>query len=174
MLLETERLRLRNWQEDDVEHYLVLSKDIGYNCFAHPGRFAARDRGEARAKVRERIILYNDRKLGKFPIFLRSSGDFIGTCGLEAFYLDGRTEIELGYRLCIRYWGRGYAAEAAAAILDYGFQHLRLEKIIAFALPQNKASLRVLEKIGFRYCRDFIHADLPHSLYELTRDSANR
>lgn len=164
---------LRNWQESDVNHYLVLSKDIGYNCFAPPGRFSVQDRGEARAKVRERILLYNDRKIGKFPIFLRSTGEFIGTCGLESFYIDGRSEIELGYRLCIRFWGKGYAAEASAAVLDYGFKHLKLNKIIAFALPQNKASLRILEKVGFHYRRDFIHAGLPHCLYELTPDGAH-
>jgi RimJ/RimL family protein N-acetyltransferase len=74
----------------------------------------------------------------------------------------------LGYRLCLKHWGHGYAAEAATAVLRYGFRDLNLAKIIAFAVPQNKASLKILEKLGFRYLRDFVHAGLPHRLYEIT------
>jgi len=74
--------------------------------------------------------------------------------------------VELGYRLCLKFWGDGYAKEAATAILSYGLGDLRLARIMAFALPQNRASLRVLEKLGFQYLRDFIHAGLAHRLYE--------
>jgi ribosomal-protein-alanine N-acetyltransferase len=74
--------------------------------------------------------------------------------------------VELGYRLCLEFWGKGYASEAAAAMLNYGFGDLKLAKIMAFALPQNKASVKILDKLGFRYLRDFTHADLCHRLYE--------
>ena len=165
MMLETERLVLRNWLESDVNHYLVLAGDVGYNCFSRPGRFLVHTTEEAHAKVRERMLLFHDRKLGKFPIFLRATGEFIGTCGMEPFDLEGRSEVELGYRLCLNFWGRGYAKEAAAAILGY----LRLARIMAFVLPQNKASVRILDQLGFQYLRDFMHADLPHRLYEFPR-----
>jgi RimJ/RimL family protein N-acetyltransferase len=170
MMLETERLALRNWRESDVEHYLVLAGDVGYNCFSQPGRFLVHSAPEAQAKVGERLRLYDQRKLGKFPIFLKDSGGFIGTCGLEPYDLDGQSEVELGYRLCLKFWGQGYAQEAAAAILGYGFNELKLARIMAFALPQNKASLRILEKLRFRYLQDFLHAGLSHRLYELSRD----
>jgi RimJ/RimL family protein N-acetyltransferase len=78
---------LRNWQESDVDHYLVLAGDVGYNCFSPPGRFLVRTAEEARAKVLERMLLFNERRLGKFPIFLRATGEFIGTCGMEPFDL---------------------------------------------------------------------------------------
>src|SRR5690242_13107585 len=169
MMLETERLLLRNWQESDVKHYLTLAGDVGYNCFSLPGRFLVHTTEEAKAKVRERMVLFDERKLGKFPIFLRASGEFIGTCGMEPFDLDGQSEVELGYRLCLNFWGQGYAKEAAAAILNYGFGNLKLARIMAFALPQNKPSLRILDQLGFRYLRDFVHADLAHRLYEFPR-----
>jgi [ribosomal protein S5]-alanine N-acetyltransferase len=170
MILETERLVLRNWLESDVNHYLVLASDVGYHCFSPPGRFLVRTAEEAQAKVRERVLLFNDRKLGKFPIFLKDSGEFIGTCGLEPFDLAGQSEVELGYRLCLKFWGKGYAKEAAAAMLSYGLGDLKLARIMAFALPQNRASLRILDQLGFHYLYDFGHADLPHRLYELPQD----
>lgn len=166
MILETERLILRNWRESDVNHYLTLAGDVGYNCFSRPGQFLVRTTTEAYAKVRQRMLLFDDRKLGKFPVFLKATDEFIGTCGVEPFDLDGQPEVELGYRLCLKFWGKGYAKEAASAILSYGFGDLKLARIIAFALPQNKPSLRILENLGFRYLRNFVHADLPHRLYE--------
>lgn len=166
MILETQRLVLRNWQETDVNHYLVLAHDVGYNCFSLPGRFLVHTTEEAREKVRHRIRLFDERKLGKFPIFLRATGEFMGTCGMEPFDLEGQPEIELGYRLCLNFWGKGYAREAAKGMLSYGFRDLKLAKIMAFALPQNKASLKILDQLGFRYLREFLHADLPHRLYE--------
>lgn len=169
MMLETERLVLRNWRESDVEHYLVLAGDVGYHAFSRPGRFMVHNAKEAKAKVRERILLFDRRKFGKFPIFLKDTGEFIGTCGIEPFNLDGQPEVELGYRLCLKFWGKGFASEAAAAMLGHGFGDLKLARIMAFVLPQNTASVRILEKLGFRYLRDFLHADLTHRLYDFHR-----
>jgi [ribosomal protein S5]-alanine N-acetyltransferase len=166
MVLETERLVVRNWQQSDVNHYLVLAHDVGYNCFSLPGRFLVHSPDEAHEKVRERMRLFDERKLGKFPLFLRATGEFIGTCGMEPFDLKGQSEVELGYRLCLNFWGRGYAKEAATAILSYGFGDLKLARIMAFVLPQNKASVRILDQLGFRYLHDFVHGGLPHRLYE--------
>jgi ribosomal-protein-alanine N-acetyltransferase len=169
MMLETERLVLRNWLQSDVNSYMILAKDVGYNCFSRPGHFLVHTTEEAKQKIQDRIILFNERKLGKFPIFLRETREFIGTCGLEPFELAGKPEVELGYRLCLKHWGQGYATESAVAALRYGFGDLNLIKIMAFALPQNSASLRILEKLGFQYLYDFVHVELPHRLYEMPR-----
>lgn len=170
MILETDRLILRNWQTSDLNCYLKLSIDVGYNCFTQPGRFLVRSNEEALEKIQERITLFDEHGLGKFPIFLKASGEFLGTCGMEPYELDSQPEVELGYRLCLKHWGRGYATESAAAILRYGFGNLNLERIIAYALPQNSASLKVLEKLGGFYLRTFDHNELPHRLYEFPRN----
>jgi len=167
--LRTERLLLRNWQPSNLNCYLTLSTDVGYNCFTQPGRFLVRTAEETVKTIRERMTLFEECGLGKFPIFLKETGEFVGTCGMEPYELEGRPEVELGYRLCLKHWGRGYATESAAAILRYGFGDLNLKRIIAFALPQNSASLRVLEKLGGLYLRTFDHNELPHRLYELPR-----
>lgn len=167
MLMETERLLMRPWRESDVDCYMALSNDVGYNCFTHPGRFSVRDTGEARQRIRERIDLFDERKLGKFPIFLKQTGEFIGTCGIAPFDFHREPEMELGYRLCLKHWGRGYATEAAVAARRYGFADLGLKRIMALALPQNSASVRVLEKLGAVYLQDFAYAGLTHRLFNL-------
>ena len=170
MILDTERLFLRNWLASDVTHYMTLANDVGYQCFSRPGQFLVGTTEEAEGKIRDRMALFDERKLGKFPIFLKGTEEFVGTCGLEPFELSGRSEVELGYRLCLKHWGQGYARESATAVLRYGFGELDSKRIMAFALQQNGASIRVLDKLGFRYLHDFLHADLPHRLYELSRD----
>lgn len=169
MQLETERLMLREWREGDADCYMTLAKDVGYNCFSRPGHFLVKNAEEAQTKIQERLDLFHQHKLGKFPVFLKTTGEFIGTCGMEPYKLDGQVEVELGYRLCLKHWGKGYAKEAAAAVLQYGFGDLGFAKIIAFALPQNRPSLKILEALGFRFQREFMHAELPHRLYELSR-----
>lgn len=170
MILEGERVLVRNWLDSDVGHYMALANDVGYNCFSQPGHFLVRTTEEAKRKIEVRMDLFRERSLGKFPVFLKGTDEFIGTCGLEPIEVEGRHEIELGYRLCLKHWGKGYATESAATVLRYGFGDLRLEKILGFALPQNGASLRILEKLGGRYLRDFVHNELAHRLYEMPRD----
>ena len=95
----------------------------------------------------------------------KNSGDFIGRAGLRRGIFGGRDEVELAYALRAEYWGRGLATEMSLAILDIGFGKLRLNEIVAFTLPSNLASRRVIEKSGFIYEHDIIHAGLPHVLY---------
>jgi RimJ/RimL family protein N-acetyltransferase len=171
VILETERLIVRNWRPSDVHCYMTLSKDVGYHCFSRPGFFLVHSVEEAQDKIRERIDFFNERGLGKFPVFRKDTGEFIGTCGLGIFDVDGAGEVEVGYRLCLKHWGHGYATESAVAVLRYGFVERKLETIRAIALPQNAASLRILEKkLGARYLRDFVYADMPHRLYDIPRE----
>ncbi len=174
MRIETARLCLREWRETDVECYLTLSRDVGYNCFSPPGAYLVPDEEGARAQIRKRMEIFERLRVAKFPIFLKNGGEFIGTCGMEPVEVDGASEVELGYRLCLKHWGNGYAEEAAAGVLRYGFVDLAMEKIIAFALPQNRPSVRILEKLGFQYQREFLHAGIPHRLYQMTRMQQRR
>lgn len=151
-----------------------IAKDVGYNCFSQPGHFLVNSAEEAQRKISERMNLFEERKLGKFPVFLKDTGEFIGTCGTEPYQLGECAEVELGYRLCLDYWGRGYAREAAAVVLRYGFEELKLERILGLALPQNRASVKILETLGFQYRENVLHAGLRHRLYEIRRDDLAR
>ena len=80
--------------------------------------------------------------------------EFIGFAGLK--YLDDMDEVDLGYRFAKEYWGKGIATEAAKACVDYGFNKLGLSRIIAMVLPQNKGSIRVLEKLNFKFEKEMV------------------
>lgn len=76
-------------------------------------------------------------------------------------------EVDLGYRFMSQYWGKGYATEANAASLELGFKTLHLKKIIAMVMPLNTASIRVLEKLGFKYEKDLLEEDQEVRWYTL-------
>lgn len=93
--------------------------------------------------------------IGPWAVIEKNSEEVIGYCGL--FYFPdvcGQPETEIGYRLARSYWGRGYATEAARAVLNYAFNILRLPRLISIIDPLNVRSIRVVEKLGMRYEKD--------------------
>jgi RimJ/RimL family protein N-acetyltransferase len=92
---------------------------------------------------------------------------FVGRGGLRHVYVDGQFEVELSYALIPEFWGLGLATEMAVAIVVIGFEQLGLKEIVSFTLSSNRASQRVMEKVGFHYEREIIHANLPHVLFRL-------
>lgn len=96
-------------------------------------------------------------------------GEFAGRGGLRRVEICGRKEIELAYALMAGYWGRGLATEMGQAILKIGFERIGLDDVVCFTWITNRASRRVMEKLGFAYERAFDHAGLPHVLCRLGR-----
>ena len=82
-------------------------------------------------------------------VVLRSSGQLIGNCGIR-MASAGAHEADIGYELSPKQWGKGYATEAASAIVDFGFTELHLHRVWAWCVADNLGSARVLEKIGMR------------------------
>jgi [ribosomal protein S5]-alanine N-acetyltransferase len=93
---------------------------------------------------------------------------FVGRAGLHSANVGGDEEVELAYALMAEYWGRGLATEMAEAIMVVAFERLRMKEVVCFTLTTNRASQRVMEKAGFEYERDIVHAGLPHVFYRLT------
>ena len=98
----------------------------------------------------------------------KASSQFAGRGGLKHTHVGGRDEVEVAYAFLPQYWGQGLATELALASLHVGFDVLRLPDLVCFTLTTNRASQRVMEKAGFRYECDVIHAGLPHVLHRLT------
>lgn len=94
-------------------------------------------------------------------------GEFVGYGGIKHAVVEGRDEVELAYAVRSDSWGRGYATEMSEAALKLGFDKFQLKRIVAFTLPHNLASRKVMEHCGFTYQRDIVHAGLPHVLYLL-------
>ncbi len=85
--------------------------------------------------------------------------------------IEGTREVEVAYAVVADRWGQEFATEMAEAAVDVALRILKLTSVVAFTLPSNKASRRVMEKIGFSYEREFVYADLPHVLYRLTAEA---
>lgn len=146
IILETERLILRELTPSDAENLYELNLNL--NVIKYTGDNAFRDIKEARAFLKK----YNDYKLngyGRWAVINKSTKQFIGWCGLKLGEIDNETDI--GFRFFEKDWNKGYATESAKACLKYGFQTLKLKRIIGRAMTKNKGSIKVLEKIGLEY-----------------------
>jgi [ribosomal protein S5]-alanine N-acetyltransferase len=99
----------------------------------------------------------------------RETGEMIGRGGLQYTYTAGLNDVEAGWAIVPERWGQGLATELAHACIEVGFAQLGLLEVVAFTLPANQASRRVMEKSGFVYERDIVHAGLPHVLYRRRR-----
>lgn len=97
----------------------------------------------------------------------RETGRLVGMVGLNAAEVEGEAVVEVGWSIHPDHQGRGLAPEAAAAACDWGFERCGLERVHAFTMPSNRASLRVMEKLGMNFVRDFDRKGLPHRLYRL-------
>ncbi|MEX0751524.1 MAG: GNAT family N-acetyltransferase [Xanthobacteraceae bacterium] len=142
-VLETQRLTLRAPDADDAKAVAVLANDIriAQNTVRIPHPYALADAEAWLAKA--------NTAAGEVTFLVTlNDGTIIGACGFDP--RDGRTP-ELGYWFGVAYWGKGYATEAARAVIDRAFGDLRHEVLHAGARVSNPASRRVLEKCGFQW-----------------------
>jgi [ribosomal protein S5]-alanine N-acetyltransferase len=102
---------------------------------------------------------------GMWQLRDRETGELVGRGGLQYTYTAGLNDVEAGWAIVPARWGQGLATELARVCVEVGFGQLDLLEIVAFTLPSNVASRRVMEKAGFEYERDIVHAALPHLLY---------
>jgi RimJ/RimL family protein N-acetyltransferase len=152
--LRTARLLLRQWCDDDVAAFAELSADPAVMQYLVP--FADRTARDAWVVAARKH--WQDHG-GPWVLEVPSEGLMIGVVGLNnlRFALPFAPAVEVAWRLTPRYWGRGYAHEAARAAIDDGFGRLGLKEIVAFTVPANLASQRVMEKVRDdpRSCRGF-------------------
>jgi RimJ/RimL family protein N-acetyltransferase len=102
----------------------------------------------------------------------RATGEMVGRGGLQWTYVASMHEVEAGWAIVPERWGEGLATEIAHAAVDVAFGPLELHEIVAFALPENTASRRVMEKTGFVFDSEIVHAGLRHVLYRRWADDA--
>ena len=104
---------------------------------------------------------------GDWAVTAKADGELLGHCGLN--FVPEVSEVEVEYALAKAYWGRGIASEAARASLKFGFEILRLPRIIALADPQNIASWRVMEKVGLTYQKEVFFFGMQLVYYQIER-----
>ena len=164
VFLETERLVLRRFTEDDVDNLVELDADPAVMRFITGGR------GTPRAEIRDdylpAFLGYYERYpgYGFWAAVEKSTGDFIGWFHFRPPREGGLPdEPELGYRLRRSAWGKGYGAEGSRALIDKGFTEFGVRRVFATTMAVNTASRRVMEKAGLTFVRSF-HQDWPDKI----------
>lgn len=169
-MIETLRLILRPFSQDDLDEFAALNADPEAMRYIGIGKPQSREQ----TQVRLNAILdhYQQHGFGLFAMVDKTSGEFVGFCGLQ--HLENTSEIEVGYRLARRFWGIGLATEAARACVLYGFEQLGLERIVAVIQPGNAPSKSVAAKIGMNFIKHahFYNADIEY--YAITREEFGR
>lgn len=149
-VLETERLLLRPFSADDAEFILELVNEPSF--IQNIGDRGVRTLENARGYIMNGpVASYAKNGFGLFLVALKESNQSIGMCGL--IKRDTLDDVDIGYAFLPKFWGKGYAVEAALAVKAYAKDAIGLKRIVAITDPANEGSIRVLEKIGFRYER---------------------
>lgn len=172
--IETERLYLREWREDDVEPFYQMNQDPKVLEFL----LGPLSREAVRKFIVDKNQTLLEEKYTLWAVEEKTTGAMIGFIGLQevSSLLPFALSIEIGWRLGFQYWGRGYASEGAIAVLDYGLKVLKIPELVSYTVVNNMRSQRVMERIGMS--RDpsgnFLHPKLPsdhrlaqHVLYRI-------
>jgi ribosomal-protein-alanine N-acetyltransferase len=168
--LATRRLVATRIRAADFEELCAMHRDPTVMATLGGVRSAARTRAFLDANLRH----WERRGFGLWIFRDKRDERFVGRGGLRPITIQGRPEVEIAYAVRADLWGKGIATEMATASLATGFGALALNEIVAFTLPSNHGSRRVMEKAGFRYERDFVHERLLHVLYRITREAFSR
>jgi len=165
LIIETNRLLMRPLMADDLPTLIRLRADEDVSRYIGGKRMQSPEMIEQR--FRFYLACHEQRGYGMAMILRKSDGATLGWGGLQP--LEETGEIEVGYGFDKPFWGQGYATEAAAAWLRFGFEQAGLERIVAVAIPENVASRHVMEKLGMHYEREAQHYGNNCVFYAITR-----
>lgn len=150
VFLETERLILKAPELSDFDNLLALRSDADVMKYIGDGSVHTEEK--VKKFLSMAIPYYEKHGIGFCSVIEKESGDFVGQAGLfHIGYYDAQPDIEVAYRLHKKFWGKGYATELAKALIQWGFQHLSVNKLIGAAEPENIASQKVLKKAGLDF-----------------------
>jgi len=186
VLLETERLRLRGFTDTDADARLLFELDSDPEVMRFIGPFGMPTIDAYRERIRTVWLPYYASRptSGFWAAVEKATDQFVGWCfvrpapdykfAAEAGWLSPN-EIELGYRLKRSVWGRGLATEASAALVRLAFTDPSVTAVVAVALTPNRASTRVMEKVGMSRVREFTIPgfDHPSVIYAVSRESSS-
>ena len=174
--LETQRLKLRAWQESDLQPFAELNADK--DVMHYFPSVLTREQSDTLADKFQHLIL--DHGWGFWAVELKATGQFIGFTGLntqpEQFIFSPC--VEIGWRFAKQYWHQGYATEAAKACLKFAFETLQLKEVVSFTAVHNTASEHVMQRLGMQAMFEFNHPALTqesplsrHILYKIVQKS---
>ena len=162
MLLETSRLIIENFKNSDVSDWANIENDVDVRAFVD-GKVLTFD--EVSQYLESNIRQYQTHGYGRFAIRLKENRSLIGMCG----FLNEQYGIDFGYRYSKISWGKGLGFEAAKKVLNYGFSELGLKKVVGLTAEENYGSIRILEKLGFKFEEKFLFNNTKALKYHYTR-----
>ena len=156
--LTAERLRL-----DHLEELVDMHRDE--RIMATLG--GPRSTADTERFVQTNLEHWRQNRFGLWIIRRSSDGAFVGRAGLRRIHVGDADEVEIAYVLKSEMWGCGFATEISRKLIIIGSSDLQLTTLVAFTLPDNRASIRVMEKAGLRFERAILHRGKPHVLYRI-------
>jgi RimJ/RimL family protein N-acetyltransferase len=176
-MIETPRLLLRPWRDEDLKPFAILNQDKEVMEFM-PSLLTLEESTVFAQKIAQHFERYG---FGLFAVEVKDSGEFIGYVGLKTveFQAHFTPAMEIGWRLARSAWGKGYATEAAKAVLAKAFDEWQINEIVSLTTVQNVRSRQVMERLGMTYDPkdDFDHPMLAkghplsrHVLYRIRKE----
>jgi ribosomal-protein-alanine N-acetyltransferase len=163
IVLETARLTLRHFEPGDLDALYGLYRDPEIRRHFPDGT-------RTLEQTREELDWFREpRRLGLWATILRDGGAFIGRCGLIPWTIEDREEVEVAYMIGKPWQRRGFATEAARALIAFGFDRIGLDRIIALIAPEHAESIAVAERAGLAFERTLFFDGVTSSLYAIER-----
>jgi RimJ/RimL family protein N-acetyltransferase len=156
VVLETPRMILRRWREEDVAPMAAINADPEVMRWIRDG--SVRDEQQTRDGIAAWEREWETEGFGLFALEVRDTGQLAGFTGLAVphFLPEVLPAVEIGWRLGRVHWGRGLATEAAKAVAAFGFEERGLERIVSIAQVGNEASERIMAKLGMHLQRETV------------------
>ena len=162
VILETERLYLRELNENDFDALCKIMQDEE-TMYAYEGAFSDK---EARDWLDRQLSRYRENGFGLWAVVLKETGEVIGQCGLTIQPWKNEQVLEIGYLFQRKFWHKGYASEAAAACKKYAFEVLKADEVCSIIRDTNLPSQRVAERNGMTkkdaWTKHYRGVDMPH------------
>lgn len=165
-MIETERLYFRKFELDDLPKLIETRSDP--DVARYLGGAKRQNPEELAKRIRFYMSCYDTHGFGMCPMFWKETGEMIGAAGLQP--LEDTGLIEVGYSIIKPFWGRGIGTEAASGWMEFGFSNFSLDRIVAVAVVGNKASTRIMEKLGMRYEKTEVHYDEDCAFYSVSKE----
>ncbi|MEG2453600.1 MAG: GNAT family N-acetyltransferase [Clostridia bacterium] len=174
MLIETERLRLREMAQEDYSSVCLMLQDASV-MYAYEHAFSD---DESHIWLDKQIARYHNEGIGLLAVILKETGEFIGQCGLTFQDCDGKNVVEVGYIFNKKFWGHGYATEAAIACRKFAFETLNINEVYSIIRDNNYASQNVAKRNGMTkigcFIKNYYNIDMPHYIYCVKKSECNK
>ncbi len=163
VITETKRLVIREFKFADLEDLYFLMSDRKVMRFSP---FGVLDKKKTKKMLLEFMKSYREKGFGRWALNDKEKGDFVGLCGVSIIELDGKKELAFGYRIRKEFWENGLATEAGLVVRDYVFKKLKIKRFIALIANENRASLKVAEKLEMKFCKKSVFKGKKMDVYE--------